>query len=32
MYNWDLVDVLGGEFVEAARIKNTKTGEEKKLL
>lgn len=25
MYNWDLVDVLGGEFVEAARIKNTKT-------
>ncbi len=21
MYNWDLVDVLGGEFVEAARRK-----------
>ncbi|HAT4094431.1 TPA: thioredoxin-disulfide reductase [Clostridium perfringens] len=31
MYNWDLVDVLGGEFVEAARIKNTKTGEEKEI-
>lgn len=31
MYNWDLVDVLGGEFVEAAKIKNTKTGEEKEI-
>lgn len=31
MYTWDLVDVLGGEFVEAARIKNTKTGEEKEI-
>lgn len=31
MYNWDLVDVLGGDFVEAARIKNTKTGEEKEV-
>uniref|UniRef100_UPI00254ECC58 FAD-dependent oxidoreductase n=1 Tax=Lactococcus petauri TaxID=1940789 RepID=UPI00254ECC58 len=31
MYNWDLVDVLGGEFVESARIKNTKTGEAKEI-
>lgn len=31
MYNWDLVDVLGGDFVEAAKIKNTKTGEEKEI-
>lgn len=32
MYNWDLVDVLGGEFVEAARIKILKLEKKKKLL
>lgn len=31
MYNWDLVDVLGGDFVEVAKIRNTKTGEEKEI-
>lgn len=31
MYNWDLVDVLGDEFVKAAKIKNTKNGEEKEI-
>ncbi len=31
MYNWDLVDVIGGDFVKAAKIKNTKTGEEKEI-
>lgn len=31
MYNWDLVDVDGGDFVEIAKIKNTKTGEEKEI-
>lgn len=31
MYNWDLVDVDGGDFVEVAKIKNTKTGEEREI-
>ena len=30
-YNWDLVDVEGTEFVEAAWIQNTKTGEKERL-
>ncbi len=31
MYNWDLVDVIGDGFVEAALIKNTKTEEVKEI-
>lgn len=31
MYNWDLVDVDGAEFMEKAKIKNTLTGEEKEI-
>lgn len=31
LYNWDLVDVSGSNFVEKAIIKNTKTNEEKEL-
>ncbi|MPQ42353.1 thioredoxin-disulfide reductase [Clostridium tarantellae] len=31
MYNWDLVDVLGNDFVEKVKIKNTKTYEEKEV-
>ncbi|SHK75380.1 thioredoxin reductase (NADPH) [Clostridium cavendishii DSM 21758] len=32
MYNWDLVDVNGAEFMEKAKIKNTLTGEEKEIV
>lgn len=31
MYNWDLVDVDGDDFVNKALIKNTKTGEEREI-
>jgi thioredoxin reductase (NADPH) len=31
MYNWDLVDVEGEQFVNKAFIKNTQTGEEKEI-
>lgn len=31
MYNWDLVDVDGENFVEKAILKNTKTSEEKEI-
>ncbi len=31
MYNWDLVNVDGDGFVDKAIVKNTKTGEEKKV-
>lgn len=31
MYNWDLVDVAGEDFVESAIIQNTKTGEMQNL-
>lgn len=31
MYNWDLVDVVGDNFVEGAIIKNTKTQEVKEI-
>lgn len=31
MYNWDLVNVDGDNFVNRATIKNTKTGEEKEI-
>jgi thioredoxin reductase (NADPH) len=31
LYNWDLVDVKGDRFVNAAIIKNTLTGEEKEI-
>lgn len=31
MYNWDLVDVYGEDFVESAKIANTKTGETKDI-
>ena len=32
MYNWDLVDVAGEDFVESAIIQNTKTGEMQNLV
>lgn len=31
MYNWDLVDVNGDNFMTSAKIKNTKTEEEKEI-
>lgn len=31
MYNWDLVNVDGEQFVEKAFVKNTQTGEEKEI-
>lgn len=31
MYNWDLVDVYGKDFVESAKIANTKTGDTKDI-
>lgn len=31
LYNWDLVDVKGERFVEAALIRNTQTNEEKEI-
>jgi thioredoxin reductase (NADPH) len=31
MYNWDLLDVEGENFVNKAIVKNTKTGQEKEL-
>lgn len=31
MYNWDLIDVYGENFVSGAKIKNTKTNEEKDI-
>jgi len=31
MYNWDLVDVAGDDFVDRAIVRNTKTGEEKEV-
>lgn len=31
MYNWDLVDVYGKDFVESAKIVNTKTGDTKDI-
>lgn len=31
MYNWDLVNVNGEDFVDKAIVKNTKTGEEKEI-
>ncbi|MEW9096049.1 MAG: thioredoxin-disulfide reductase [Clostridiaceae bacterium] len=31
MYNWDLINVEGEDFVNKALIKNTKTGEEKEI-
>ncbi|WP_139905764.1 thioredoxin-disulfide reductase [Clostridium thermarum] len=31
MYNWDLVNVEGEDFVNRAIVKNTKTGEEKEI-
>ncbi len=31
MYNWDLVDVSGDNFMEVAMIKNTQTGETREL-
>jgi thioredoxin reductase (NADPH) len=31
MYNWDIIDVDGEVFVNRARIRNTKTGEEKEI-
>lgn len=32
MYNWDLVDVYGKDFVESAKIANTKTGDTKDIV
>ncbi|MGL5245914.1 MAG: NAD(P)/FAD-dependent oxidoreductase [Sarcina sp.] len=32
MYNWDLVDVYGDEFIDKAKIINTKDNEEKEIL
>ncbi|MDS1004333.1 thioredoxin-disulfide reductase [Clostridium sp. FAM 1755] len=31
LYNWDLIDVYGSNFIEKALIKNVKTNEEKEL-
>jgi thioredoxin reductase (NADPH) len=31
MFNWDLVDTVGEDFVTSALLKNTKTGEEKSV-
>lgn len=31
MYNWDLVDVAGEDFVDRAIVKHTETGEEKEI-
>ena len=31
MYNWDLVDIYGQEFMELAKVKNTLTREEKEI-
>lgn len=31
MYNWDLIDGYGDEFLHFIKIKNTKTGEEKEI-
>lgn len=32
LFNWDLVDVSGEQFIEKGKIKNTVTGEEKEIL